>query len=132
MLGKLIKHEFRATARVMLPVLGVLLLMSLLAGLSIRLLDSGRIVLMMRILAGLFIAAFIIGIIAAIIIAIVLMVNRFYRNLLRDEGYLMHTLPSNTHALVWSKLIVSLCWFIVGGIGSCGRAGLDSCLLTCC
>lgn len=113
MLGKLLKHEFRATSRVMLPVLGVLLLTSVLAGLSIRLLDTGHIATMMRIVARLFIAAFVIGVITAIVISIVLMVNRFYRNLLCDEGYLMHTLPSNAHALVWSKLIVSLCWFIV-------------------
>ena len=100
MLGKLLKHEFRATSRVMLPVLGVLLLTSVLAGLSIRLLDTGHIATMMRIVARLFIAAFVIGVITAIVISIVLMVNRFYRNLLCDEGYLMHTLPSNAHALV--------------------------------
>ena len=39
MLGKLIKHEFRATGRIMLPLLGAELLLSVLAGLSIRGLD---------------------------------------------------------------------------------------------
>ena len=36
MLGKLIKHEFRATARIMLPISGAVLALSLLANLSIR------------------------------------------------------------------------------------------------
>ena len=32
--------------------------------------------------------------------------------LLRDEGYLMHTLPASVHSLVWAKLIVSLVWLL--------------------
>ena len=40
MLGKLLKHEFRATGRTMLPVLGVLTLLVLLANISVRLLDT--------------------------------------------------------------------------------------------
>ena len=55
----------------------------------------------------------IIGMIAVTVMTTVVMVLRFYRNLLRDEGYLMHTLPVSVHSLVWSKLIVSLCWFAV-------------------
>ena len=36
MLGKLMKHEFRATARIMLPVMGAMVALALLANLSIR------------------------------------------------------------------------------------------------
>ena len=43
----------------------------------------------------------------------VLMIQRFYKNLLQDEGYLMFTLPASVHQHVWSKLIVSSVWFIV-------------------
>ena len=39
MLGKLMKHEFRATGRIMLPLLGAELLLSVLAGFSVRGLD---------------------------------------------------------------------------------------------
>ena len=35
MLGKLLKHEFRATARTMLPMFGVVLVLSLLANLPL-------------------------------------------------------------------------------------------------
>ena len=41
MLGKLLKHEFRATGRIMLPMMGALLAMALLANLSIRGLAGG-------------------------------------------------------------------------------------------
>ena len=35
MLGKLLKHEFRATGRIMLPLMGALLALALMANLSI-------------------------------------------------------------------------------------------------
>ena len=106
MLGRLLKHEFSATGRRMLPTLGVL------ANLSIRLLESGVGGTLLRILMVLFIAAFFIGMTVAWIMTLVLMISRFYRNLLKDEGYLMFTLPTSTHALIWSKLIVSTVWFL--------------------
>ena len=112
MLGKLLKHEFRATGRIMLPVLGVLVILTLLFNLSVRFIETTDSTLL-RVLFILIIIAFVAGIIAAEIIALVLMINRFYKNLLGEEGYLMHTLPVNVHELVWSKIIVSFVWFLV-------------------
>ena len=116
MLSMLLKHEFRATGRRMLPTLGVLALLGLLANLSIRLLEKDLGGTLFKILLGLFIAAFFIGITVVWIMTLVLMISRFYRNLLKDEGYLMFTLPTNTHALVWSKLIVSTVWFFASAL----------------
>lgn len=112
MLGKLLKHEFRATGRVMLPVLGVLVFLALLFNISVHFFDASDSTLL-NVLFGLVVFAFVAGIIAAEIIALVLMINRFYKNLLSEEGYLMHTLPVNVHELVWSKIIVSFVWFLV-------------------
>ena len=113
MLGKLIKHEFRATGRVMLPMMGVLALLALLANLSIRGLSGGLSnVPALRILFILIVVFFGIGIVAAAVMSVVIMVSRFYRNLLKDEGYLMFTLPVSVHEIIWSKLIVSLVWFL--------------------
>ena len=113
MLGKLIKHEFRATARIMLPVMGALLALALLANLSMRGLTGGLIdVMVLKIFFILVIVFFGIGVVATAVMAVVIMVSRFYRNLLKDEGYLMFTLPVSVHELVWAKLIVSLVWFV--------------------
>ena len=112
MLGHLLKHEFRATGRRMLPTLGVLALLGLLANFSIRVLESGFGGTLLKILMVLFIVAFFIGMTVAWVMTLVLMISRFYRNLLKDEGYLMFTLPTNSHALIWSKLIVSTVWFL--------------------
>ena len=117
MLGKLLKQEFRATGRIMLPVFGALLILSVLANFSIRLLDSGiGEGTVLNFLAVFVIGIFIFGMIAAGFVTLFLMISRFYRNLLKDEGYLMHTLPVSVHGLVWSKLIVSLVWVLATGL----------------
>ena len=125
MLGKLLKYEFRATGRSMLPVLGVMALLVALANLSVRVLDK-NIGGFLAVLFGLLIFAAVVAVIAAEIMPVVVMVTRFYRNLLGSEGYLMHTLPASVHSLVWSKLIVSCVWmlltnlviFLLGGLSA--------------
>lgn len=115
MLRKLLKHEFRATGRIMLPLFGILLLASVGANLSIRgLADSDNTLL--RTLGVILIMLFIIAIAAVGIISFVLMINRFYKNLLQDEGYVMMTLPVSIHQQIWSKLIVSTVWFAATGV----------------
>ena len=117
MLGKLMKHEFRATARIMLPVMGAMAALALLANLSIRGL-AGNLsdIPMLRILFTLIIIFFSVAVVATAVMSLVIMVSRFYRNLLKDEGYLMFTLPVSVHELIWSKLIVSLVWFLGTGL----------------
>ena len=111
MLGKLIKYEFRATGRVMLPALGVLTVLVLLANLSVRLLDS-RLSSFLTVLLVLVLIATFVAVVAAELMPIIIMIVRFHKNLLANEGYLMHTLPASVHSLVWAKLIVSLVWLL--------------------
>lgn len=55
--------------------------------------------------------------ISTIAITFVIVITRFYRGLLRDEGYLMHTLPVKTGQLVFAKgLVAGLCAFISASI----------------
>ena len=114
MLTKLLKHEFRATARIMGPLYLVLLAVALGFNFSARLMDSGNFVLNM--LAALVVMAYVVAITAVFIVAFILMLQRFYKNLLGDEGYIMFTLPASVHQHVWSKLIVSSVWFIITGV----------------
>lgn len=111
MLGKLMKHEFRATARTMLPLFLVVLALSFAARFSARLLENDQSFLL-EALGVLVIIAFVIALVVAAVFSVVLMVSRFYKNLMTDEGYLMFTLPVNVHQLLWSKIIVSAVWFI--------------------
>ena len=110
MLMKLMKHEFRATSRIMLPMFLVVLVTAVGANISARTLmevDNA----FMNTLGVLVLSAFMIAIMAVCVIALLLMIQRFYKNLLQDEGYVMMTLPVSIHQQVWSKLLVSLIWF---------------------
>ena len=110
MLRKLMKHEFRATGRIMLPLFLILLVTSVGANFSTRgLLETDN--KLLDVLGVLLVMAFAIAIVGVCVMSMVVMVQRFYKNLLQDEGYVMMTLPVSVHQHVWSKLIVSAVWF---------------------
>ena len=112
MLTKLLKHEFAATARFMWIIYAALAGLSLFANLSIRMLDRPVIPDVIRILMVMILVTWGIALVAALVAALVLMLRRFHKNLLTDEGYLMFTLPTDVHHLVIAKLIVAAVWQI--------------------
>ena len=118
MLRKLLKHEFRATGRIMLPLFLIVLGTAVGANLSVRvMMDTSNKIL--NILGGLLVVAFVVAIFGVCIMSMVVMVQRFYKNLLQDEGYVMMTLPVSVHQHIWSKLIVSAVWFALTLIMVC-------------
>ena len=102
MLRKLLKYEFAATGRYLLPLLCLLLVMAAAAGLSIRILSAGQAGRAAAALAAIFVVLFFLSVMALAAVTVVLIVYRFYRNLLCSEGYLMHTLPVSVHQLICS------------------------------
>ena len=118
MLRKLLKQEFRATARVMLPLYLVTFVLALAVRL-VLLLSQNQVLLdsvggrtLRAILLGVSVTAFVVAAIATFLAALIQAVLRFRSNLLGDEGYVMFTLPVSTHQLVWAKLITSVVWFL--------------------
>lgn len=112
MLTKLLKHEFKATSRFMWVIFAATLLLSVAANVSLRLMERDRNVIVNTI-AVLLMVAWVISLVVGAIAVFVMLIKRFYSNLLTDEGYLMFTLPANVHQLVLSKLIVATVWFMV-------------------
>ena len=113
MLGKLIKHEFRATGRLMAPLFGALLLLALVVranDLVFQHVESHSDFL--NILNRLLIIAYVLALLGVMVFSTVLMIKRFHQNFLTDEGYLMFTLPTSVHSLLWSKLITAALFFI--------------------
>ena len=105
MLGKLMKYEFKATARIFLPLFGALLFMSIVSRLFSGLQTKTPQIISITLSSMLIAAAF--------ALTLALTIQRFYKNLMTDEGYLMHTLPVSTDKLIWSKLIVAAIWTVV-------------------
>lgn len=110
MLKKLIRHEFRATSRVMWPVFAGMLALTVLVRLSLALLDSD-VPWLMELLAVLIVVFFFFALAALSLAPLVLTAARWRDHVLRDEGYLTLTLPVNVHELLLSKLIVSAVWY---------------------
>lgn len=115
MLGKLMKHEFRATGRIMLPLFLAVLVASVCSHFLMRIQTTDN-ASWLSILIVLLMTLFVLGLLALFIMSIVVMVLRFRNNLLSDEGYLMFTLPTSVHSLVWSKILVSTVWFLAAGL----------------
>lgn len=111
MLKKLMKHELRASARTMLPLFLLVLVSAALANFSSRvLLETEQSFL--NFLGILLVTVFVLAICAMGLMAFVLMIVRFYKSLLQDEGYVMMTLPVSVHSHVWAKLLSSLIWYV--------------------
>jgi len=114
MLRKLMKYEFKATARMLLPLYGVLLVLSFICKLFIGTNLEGT---NMKVLGGIpammSMAAYGITMTATIVVTLIIIIQRFYKNLLCDEGYLMNTLPVKVWKNITSKLIIAILWTIV-------------------
>ncbi len=108
MLGKLIKYEWKATGRVLLPLYGIFLVTAILTNVFV----STNLTTITGIIALLFTAMSIV----CIVMTLILLIQRFNTSLLQDEGYLMFTLPVSIPNLIFSKMIIALFWGIVGGL----------------
>ena len=117
MLRKSIKHEFRATSRVMLPVNLAILSLSVVAHFTMKVLNSSHDYgTFLRIISGLTTGLFFACVAASGIGVIALTVVRFYRSFLSDEGYLTMTLPVNTHKLISARLLASVVWYALSAV----------------
>lgn len=113
MLGKLIKHEFRATGRLMAPLFGALLLLAVFSRVANQILQQvpnpTRVLYIVSVLLAI---VYVLAGLGVMVFSTVLMIKRFHQNFLTDEGYLMFTLPAGMHSLLWSKLITAALFFI--------------------
>lgn len=111
MLKKLIKHEFRATGRIMWPAFAGMLVLSLAMRLAQAVLTSPDSLWLLDDISMIVTVIFVFGLIAMCLAPMVLSAARFRSHVLSDEGYLTLTLPVSMHQLLASKLLVSAVWY---------------------
>jgi len=102
MLGKLMKYEFMAMGRVFLPLYGALLILSVVNTVF------GSLDLQAPAIIGIVISVLLI--VGILVVTFLLIIQRFWNNLLSSEGYLMMTLPVSTDKIIWSKVLVAFVW----------------------
>lgn len=98
MLSKLIKHEFRATSRIMWPVFLGMLALTALMRFSQLLLNGGHIPWLLQLIGVLLVIGFVMGLFALAFAPLVLSAVRWRDHVLKDEGYLTLTLPVSLHS----------------------------------
>lgn len=103
MLVKLIKYDLKALTKILAPLWGVLLVMGLIFGIGMS--DLSPIGNGMMVFSLVVIFAVIVGI---FVISVIIIIQRFWKGLLKEEGYLMFTLPVTTRSLILAKAISAM------------------------
>lgn len=117
MLGKLIKNEFKATGRTFIPLYILMVVVSVCLKITLELSNgSGADSMIVNMLGLLFLVTFVIAIMGVAFGTIVIILKRFYDNMLKDEGYLSFTLPVTVGQHLTSKMFVSFVWVIVSAL----------------
>jgi hypothetical protein len=111
MLSKLFKYEIKATARTFLPIYIVFLAYSIIYNIISHLSPS-----QWKAPEVISLIIYIMMFVGMMVMTLIVMIQRFYKNLLADEGYLMFTLPTKPWKHITSKLIVSIIWTAASSI----------------
>ena len=106
MLGKLLKYDFKAVARYLLPIFGLLLISTCGTKLTLELPENN----LVNVFRSVFIVAYVISLIAIGAGAMIILILHFYKNLMTDQGYLSFTLPVTPTTHLASKLINGTIW----------------------
>lgn len=125
MTGKLIKYEFRSGLRNIGVIWAALIAAAVLVGIILKIMGSiypsdpqGVLVVaevIFNIIPPLLYGAIFV---AMLVITVLIVVLRFYKGLLGDEGYLMHTLPVKPWQLITAKGVVASGIVIISGIAA--------------
>lgn len=124
MLRKLIRYDMRSMGRFLWFIYLAVLAVAVILGLSIHgaasavsnspsyMGASGDLV-SSSVGMGILLAVYTLLLLAMFIITVVMIIIRFYRNMLGGEGYLMHTLPVPSWMLIVSKLFVGFIFELI-------------------
>ncbi len=111
MLGKLFKHEFKSQSKAYGAIYLAVLLIGAVAFIFGLIKDKFPKNVVLGSLVTFAVTMAIMAVVAMFVMTLIYSVYRYYTNLIKDQGYLMHTLPvpSFNHHIV--KLVMPILWF---------------------
>ena len=112
---KLLKYEWKACARTCLPLYGVLILMSFVTHLLYGIPQNSTFGSMLPAIGSMLYMGVMM---AAFVVTAVILIQRFYKNLLGSEGYLMFTLPVTVTQHLLSKTIIAVVMIGLSGLSA--------------
>lgn len=114
MLGKLLKYDFRSMGKQFAFIWPAALVLAFLNRFTLGSIDNNDTI--QELFSGIAMLVYVSILIALFVIALIFIIQRFYKGLLGDEGYLMHTLPVRPWQLIASKAICALVASVVSVI----------------
>lgn len=115
MLGKLMKHEIKVTSKTMIPIYLVLIMMAAVLKILVyieKVSPSLGDSLVLSLVELISLIMFGIAVIFLFFGTMIVIVKRFYDNMLKEEGYLSLTLPVGIGTHIANKVIVSFWWIV--------------------
>jgi len=116
MFGKLCKYEWKYLLRFFLPMWGGVLVLSIINHFSFPMMVNGGGSDSREIAGALLFMALVIAVCAVCVVSLVVIIQRFYHGLLKDEGYLMFTLPVKSGALINAKGLMAVVMMVLTGV----------------
>ncbi len=116
MLGKLLKYEINDTVKTFTPFYGIVFFLCLLtSGVLKFVADSDYLMdnTLINILTGTITSVTVISLTIMVTMVGFFIMSRFYTNLIKTEGYFMHSLPVSPHFLIISKMITAFILIIL-------------------
>ncbi len=115
MLGKLMKYEWKATWKLLLSANILTVAMTGLARCMMLLMEQTNYseFTMVDFLAVMVLFTYVGSMFAVCVGTTIFLIYRFYTSTYGDQGYLLHTLPVDTHHIIIAKVLVSAAWVII-------------------
>lgn len=113
MLGKLLKHEFKATGRHFLLMYVFFTLITICNKIFLEITVNNKFWETFQIL---FMIAYVLTCAAIFVLTTILIITRFYKNMMGDEGYLMFTLPVTVSQHIISKCLTAFVWSVLSAV----------------
>ncbi len=112
MLGKVLKYDIKASAKMFLPMYLIVIVVSVLTLVCVKVLGEVENQIA-DFVGGTTILMYVVALIALMILTSIFLIVRFYKNFATDEAYLTFTLPVKTSSLVISKQINGIFWNLI-------------------
>lgn len=113
MLGKLIKHEFKATAKTFALLYVAFITLTLLTKFCVYIPFENYVFHILEILLSIL---YVVALVGMSLFSFVLVLMRFNTNMLKDQGYLSNTLPVKMWQQITAKVLVYSIWVILSFI----------------
>jgi len=114
MLAKVLKYDLKATGRLLVPAYLVFIVISVVNKICLEIgLRNEYESVSLQLAQGLTFILYLLTVFVIGILTTVFVVMYFYKSMAGEQGYLTHTLPTQTEVLIISKIICSLIWQLV-------------------